>query len=195
MGKLSSFKFNLDKLMGIDLEKRGKKKKTIRKNPKTNNLYVRLLARLYGFLTKRTGSKFNSSVLHRLFTSRNNSPPVSIKQIAKTSLRKDAKKKIIVVVGTVTNDNRITHMPTLKICALRFTEGSRNRIIKAGGTCLTFDQLALQSPTGSDTILIRGPLKGRKVYRYFEGKPYIRGKGRKFERGKHHDSVNRNKRS
>merc|ERR1711976_141790 len=171
MGKLSSFKFNLDKLMGIDLEKRGKKKKTIRKNPKTNNLYVRLLARLYGFLTKRTGSKFNSSVLHRLFTSRNNLP-------------KDAKKKIIVVVGTVTNDNRMIHMPKVKICALRFTESARDRIVKAGGTCLTFDQLALQSPLGSDTILIRGPLKSRKVYKHFEGKPYIRGKGRKFERGK-----------
>jgi len=149
---------------------------------------------LYGFLTKRTNSKFNCSVLHRLFTSRNNSPPVSIKRIAKTNLRKDAKNKIIVVVGTVTNDNRIVHMPKVKICALRFTESARNRIIKAGGTCLTFDQLAMQSPTGSDTILIRGPLKGRKVYKHFEGKPYIRGKGRKFERGKHHGTVNRNKR-
>lgn len=87
---------------------------------------------------------------------RNNSPPVSIKQIAKTNSRKDGGAKIIVVVGTVTNDNRMIHIPKMKICALRFTESVRDRIIKAGGICLTFDQLAMQSPTGSDTILIRG---------------------------------------
>ena len=35
--------------------------------------------------------------------------------------------------------------PYAKVCALRFTDNARARIIKAGGECLTFDQLALQA--------------------------------------------------
>lgn len=44
----------------------------------------------------------------------------------------------------------------LKVCALRFTEGARARILKAGGEVITFDQLALRSPTGKNTLLIQG---------------------------------------
>merc|ERR1712071_502519 len=45
------------------------------------------------------------------------------------------------VVGTVTDDPRIFTIPKLTVCALRVTERARARIIKAGGTVLTFDQL------------------------------------------------------
>ena len=64
--------------------------------------------------------------------------------------------KIIVTVSTVTDDNRIHEVPKLTICALRFTEGARARILKAGGQCLTFDQLALMAPTGKKTLLMQG---------------------------------------
>ena len=37
-------------------------------------------------------------------------------------------------------------VPKMTVCALRFTEPARKRIEKAGGECLTFDQLALRSP-------------------------------------------------
>jgi len=128
--------------------------------------------------------------------SRNNRPPVSVVRVAKAGQRVDAKGKTVVVVGTVTDDRRLFDMPKVTVCALRFTESARNRITAAGGECLTFDQLALRSPTGSDTILLRGPLKGRKVYRHFNGKPYTRSKGRKFEKGTlHKKGVKRNKRA
>merc|ERR1712217_998809 len=100
---------------------------------------------------------------------------------------------IAVVVGTVTDDKRIYDVPELKICALRFTETARRRIIKAGGECLTFDKLALRSPLGSGTVLLRGPTKARKVERHFgkapgvpnsTTKPYVRAKGRKFEKAR-----------
>ena len=52
--------------------------------------------------------------------------------------------KIAAIVGTVTDDARMYEVPRMKVCALRFTETARARIIKAGGECLTFDQLALQ---------------------------------------------------
>ena len=47
------------------------------------------------------------------------------------------------LVGTVTDDVWISEVP-----ALRFTERARARIEKAGGECLTFDQLALRAPLG-----------------------------------------------
>jgi len=53
----------------------------------------------------------------------------------------------------VTDDVRVYEVPALKICALRFTETVRARIEKAGGECLTFDQLALRAPLGQNTVL------------------------------------------
>ncbi len=57
------------------------------------------------------------------------------------------------VVGTVTDDTRVYEVPLLKVAALRFTETARARIEKAGGECLTFDQLALRAPLGQNTVL------------------------------------------
>lgn len=56
------------------------------------------------------------------------------------------------VVGTVTDDTRVYEVPLLKVAALRFTETARARIEKAGGECLTFDQLALRAPLGQNTV-------------------------------------------
>jgi hypothetical protein len=67
-----------------------------------------------------------------------------------------------VIVGTVTDDVRIFQVPKLTVCALRCTEGARARIIKAGGSIITFDQLALRSPKGSNTILLQGTSQRRK---------------------------------
>lgn len=60
--------------------------------------------------------------------------------------------KIAVVVGTVADDIRVYEVPALKVTALRFTETARARIEKAGGECLTFDQLALRAPLGQNTV-------------------------------------------
>ncbi len=97
--------------------------------------------------------------------------------------------KIAVVVGSVTDDVRLEGQtyPKLRIAALRFTDGARARITKAGGTCLTFDQLALMAPTGKDTVLLRGRKNARTATRYFgtpgapgsKTRPKIRSEGRK----------------
>lgn len=64
----------------------------------------------------------------------------------------DKEGKIAVIVGTVTDDKRVYEVPAMKVTALRFTETARARIEKAGGQCLTFDQLALLCPLGNDTV-------------------------------------------
>merc|ERR1711976_695642 len=122
---------------------------------------------------------------------RRNKPPLSLSKLIKSMENKDG--KIAVIVGTVTDDKRIYEVPKVSVCALRFTETARARITKAGGECLTFDKLALRSPLGQGTVLLRGPVKAREAERHFgkapgvpdsSTKPHVRSKGRKFEKAR-----------
>lgn len=61
---------------------------------------------------------------------------------------------------------------------MKFSEQARKKIEKAGGECLTFDQLAKIAPEGKGTILLRGR-RSREALKHFWGlrgwnaKPYI----------------------
>nr|XP_016487819.1 PREDICTED: 60S ribosomal protein L18-2-like [Nicotiana tabacum] len=177
--------------MGIDLKVGGKSKKTKRTTPKSDDVYLKLLVKLYRFLVRRTESKFNAVILKRLFMSKTNKPPLSLSRLI--SYVKGKENKIAVIVGTITDDVRAYDVPTLKVCALRFTKTARARIEKAGGECLTFDQLALRAPLGQNTLLLKGPKNAREAVTHFgpapgvphnHTKPYMRSKGRKFERAR-----------
>uniref|UniRef100_A0A3Q2CMU1 Ribosomal protein L18 n=1 Tax=Cyprinodon variegatus TaxID=28743 RepID=A0A3Q2CMU1_CYPVA len=177
---------------GVDI-RHNKDRKVHRKEPKSEDIYLRLLVKLYRFLARRTNAPFNRVVLKRLFMSRSNRPPISISRLIRKMKLAGRENKVAVVVGTVTDDIRIQEIPKLKICALRVTDGARRRILKAGGQVMTFDQLALSSPKGHGTVLLSGPRKAREVYRHFgkapgtphsHTKPYVRSKGRKFERAR-----------
>jgi large subunit ribosomal protein L18e len=177
--------------MGIDLKAGGRNKKTARTAPKSDNVYLKLLVKLYRFLVRRTDSNFNEVVLKRLFMSKTNRPPLSMSKLAQFMSGKE--DKIAVIVATVTDDARLFEVPKLRVCALKFTETARARIVKAGGECLTFDQLALERPTGKDCVLLRGPKNSREAVKHFgpapgvphsSTKPYVRAKGRKFEKAR-----------
>ena len=167
---------------GIDLDKHHVRS-THRKAPKSDNVYLKLLVKLYRFLartspspphpippnhplTGRTDSNFNKVVLRRLFMSRTNRPALSISRLAMLASRGTSEKisptdKIVVVVGTITDDVRLLTVPEkLVVAALRFTATARQRIEGAGGECLTLDQLALRKPTGRGALLVRGPKNG-----------------------------------
>merc|ERR1719223_1458050 len=122
---------------------------------------------------------------------RRNKPPLSLQKIAKHMEGKDG--KIVVVVGPVTGDQRLYDTPKLSVCAIRFTESARAQITKAGGECITFDKLALRSPLGKGTVLLRGATKARKAESFFGRAPgvpnsdtaqRVRSKGRKFEKAR-----------
>ncbi|KAL6866290.1 hypothetical protein ACO1O0_002397 [Amphichorda felina] len=173
--------------MGIDLD-RHHVKGTHRKAPKSDNVYLKLLVKLYRFLSRRTDAAFNKVVLRRLFMSKINRPPVSLSRIVTNISEGD--KRTIVVVGTVTDDNRLLTFPKLTVAALRFTATARARIIAAGGEAITLDQLALRAPTGSNTLILRGPKNAREAVKHFgfgphkHKKPFVQSKGRKFERAR-----------
>ncbi|KAL4075639.1 ribosomal protein L18e/L15P [Scleroderma yunnanense] len=176
--------------MGIDI-KNHHVKKSQRTAPKSEDPYLLLLVKLYRFLARRTDSNFNKAILHRLFLSKVNRPPISLSRLVKESAATpDLESKIIVSVSTVTDDVRLTEVPKLSVAALRFSRAAKDRILKAGGEALTLDQLALRAPTGANTVLLRGKRNTREAVKHFgmgphkHKKPYTTSKGRKFERAR-----------
>merc|ERR1711970_1015224 len=153
--------------MGIDLD-HSKQRRVRRTEPKSRNIYLALLVKLYRFLARRTNSKFNKVVLRRLFMSRANRQPLSVARLVRKMKYDGREGKTAVVIGTVTDDLRIFTLPKLTVCALHVTARARSRILQ-------------------------GPRKAREVYRHFgkapgtphsHTKPYVRSKGRKFERAR-----------
>merc|ERR1712164_53946 len=182
--------------MGIDIKAGGRVKISKRTSPKTENVYIRLLVKLYRFLARRVESNFNKVILKRLFMSRMNRPPLSLSKIARFCKNKK-EGTMVVVVGTVTDDVRMLEAPKgVRLCALRVTESARARIVNNGGEIFTFDQLAQLYPTGSGCALLRGPRFARESVRHWAGHrggatghagnaaPYVRSKGRKFEKAR-----------
>ncbi|KAE9388032.1 hypothetical protein BT96DRAFT_981184 [Gymnopus androsaceus JB14] len=148
-------------------------KKGHRTAPKSEDPYLLLLVKLYRFLARRTDSSFNKVILHRLFLSKINRPPLSSSKSA-----------------PVTDDIRLAVVPKMTIAALRFTQSAKERILNAGGEVLTLDQLAMRAPTGSNTVLLRGQRNTREAVKHFgmgphkHKKPYTISKGRKFEQAR-----------
>ena len=128
-----------------------------------------------------------------------NRAPVSLSRIAKYASKpsvqqqeKDKQEVIFAVIGTVTDDQRLLEVPAVRVCALKFTEKARERILAAKGKCITFDQLAVNRPKGESVILLRGS-RDREVKKHFgpapgvpgsHAKPYVRAKGNKFEQAR-----------
>jgi large subunit ribosomal protein L18e len=177
--------------MGIDLGGAGGRTKKVRRTrPVSDNAYLSVLVKLYQYLNRRTGSRFNSVVLKRLCQSRVNRASVSVRQVAKAA--KANPGKIVVVVSSVLDDARVEVVPKVTLAALRVSETARARIEKNGGEVITFDQLALRTPLGAKTVLLRGRKNTREVTKHFgtpgaknsHAKPYVRSKGNKFEQAR-----------
>ncbi|ERL94357.1 hypothetical protein D910_11638 [Dendroctonus ponderosae] len=123
--------------MGIDINHKYDRK-VRRTAPKSQDVYLRLLVKLYRYLARRTGAKFNKIVLNRLFMSRINRPPLSLAKLVRHMKKPGREGLTAVVVGTVTDDSRIVNLgsnkefPKLSLCALRVTEKARARVLKAG---------------------------------------------------------------
>ena len=179
--------------MGIDLKSGGRIKLHKTRKLVTKNIYHRLLVKLYKFLSRRTTSKFNKVILKRLLNSRVNRAPISLSKLATYAKRKNVTEDtIFAIVGTVTNDVRLLEVPKMNVCALKFTEKARERIISSNGKCITFDQLAINRPKGESVVVLRGS-RQREAKKHFgpapgvpgsHAKPYVRSKGRKFEQAR-----------
>jgi large subunit ribosomal protein L18e len=176
--------------MGIDIDHRLGRK--ARREPKGSDPQLKLLFNLYNFIARRSGSDFNKKVAHRLCLSNTNRRPLSVSRLAVAIKDKDP-DTIAVVVGKIVNDERLLNVPAISVCALKFSETARTRILAAGGKVLTFDQLALQRPTGDKCILLEGDRTRREAVKHFgpcpgddnsPTRPKLRAKGRKFDKAR-----------
>lgn len=125
--------------------------------------------------------------------SRINRPPMSLQRVARFFKVAKQPQATVVIVGTVTDDVRLLKVPKMTVCALHVTRTARERILKAGGQVITFDQLALKAPTGKHCLLLQGKRTARRACKHFgkapgvphsHTRPYVRSKGRKFERAR-----------
>ncbi|KAL1450781.1 hypothetical protein WDU94_003103 [Cyamophila willieti] len=178
--------------MGVDICHKYDRR-VYRTKPRSKDVYLELLVKLYRFLTRRTNSKFNKIILKRLFMSKINRPPMALSKITRFMKKPTREGRIAVVVGTVVDDPRMWTIPKMTVCALRVTDKARARILKAGGEVISFDQLALKAPTGKNTVLMQGKRTGRDANKHFGPAPgvphshtkaHVRSKGRKFERAR-----------
>ncbi|URD81650.1 60S ribosomal protein L18 [Musa troglodytarum] len=136
---------------GIDLVAGGRGKKARRTAPMSDDVYLKLLVKLYRFLVRRTGSKFNAVILKRLFMSETSWPPIFLKRLITFMNGKD--DKIAVIVGTVTDDKRVYEVPAIKVL--------------------------LRGPKNASTAVNHfGKSPGVP---HSHTNPYVRSKGRKFE--------------
>uniref|UniRef100_A0A8C6I2Q3 Large ribosomal subunit protein uL15/eL18 domain-containing protein n=1 Tax=Mus spicilegus TaxID=10103 RepID=A0A8C6I2Q3_MUSSI len=94
--------------MGEEIQKKKERE------PKSQDIYLRLLVKLYRFLARRTNSTFNQVVLKSLLMSRTNRPPLSLSRMIRKMKLPGRENKTAVVVGTVTDDVRILQVPKLK---------------------------------------------------------------------------------
>jgi large subunit ribosomal protein L18e len=185
--------------MGVDLYGVQKSKFFVRRHTGSSNPYIKLLVKLYKFLATRTKAAFNETVYQRLLKSRRNRAPISLSRIAVVQQRKQVwqdpaktKAPIVVIVGDVLDDIRVSKLPALRVCALRFSREARKRILGAGGEVLTFDQLATIAPTGKNTLLLRGRRAGRESVKHFgaagtpgsHAKPHVSSRGAEVSRGR-----------
>ena len=152
--------------MGIDLEKQGRIKSRYSRLATSTNNYQQLLIKLYKFLARRTDATFNEVVHKRLNQSRVTRYPISISKLLKHADSEDKKGKVLVIVGKVLDDERLLELPKLRVCALQFSESARRKIVKAGGECLSFNELVKISPDGKNTLLLRGR-RSREALKHF----------------------------
>ncbi|KAH7943237.1 hypothetical protein HPB52_006549 [Rhipicephalus sanguineus] len=98
--------------MGIDICHKYDRK-VRRTRPKSENVYLGLLVKVYRFLARRTNAKFNKIVLRRLHEPHQPAGDVSR---SRGPLHEETGREglIAVIVGTVTDDLRIYEVPKLR---------------------------------------------------------------------------------
>jgi len=191
--------------MGVDIKAGGRIAVRKRTSVKGDNPYLKLCVKLYKFLARRTDSKFNKVIANRLCMTKVQKQVISISKLI--DLMKGKEGKTAVVVAPVCNDERLldaSGLKGMKICALRFTESARKRIVAQGGECMTFDELAQKAPLGKNCVLLRPPVKCRVVNRYFgrapgvpksTTRPYLGARGSSLKRKSRKFEMARGRRS
>lgn len=136
--------------MGIDLVAGGRRVgHKVRTSPKSDNVYLGLLVKLFRFLARRTDSAFAKVVLKRLYMSKTNRAPLSLSRLARYMKNKETSTAVL--VGTVTDDVRLLEVPKLsgeRIAQLSgaFPSFPTREVGGAGACCPSRNKLLCSAP-------------------------------------------------
>lgn len=144
------------------------KKTSKRLSRSDKNIYFNSILRLYEFLSRKNVSKFNFLIFKLLRAP--NSKKISISLSRLICIAKRNTDKIIVVVGKILNDEKMTNMPVMHVCSLKITESAKKKVVGAGGSFITFDQLAYNNPRGNRVFLVKKPNRSKKTTKRYSGK-------------------------
>lgn len=115
--------------MGVDIC-HNKNQKVRCKESKSQDVYLRLLVKLYRFLARGTNSTFNQVVLKRWFMSRTNQPPLSLSRMIQKMKLPGREGNTTVLVGTLTDDVRVQEGPRLKVHSLHVSSRAQSCNLK-----------------------------------------------------------------
>ncbi|AEA39067.1 60S ribosomal protein L18 (nucleomorph) [Cryptomonas paramecium] len=117
------------------------------------NIYFDSVLKLYEFLSRKNVSKFSFLIFKLLKSPSSKKMSVSLSRLI--CIAKKNTNKIIVVVGKILNDERMVTIPAIRICSLKITESAKKKVLEAGGSFITFSQLAYNNPRGNHVFLIK----------------------------------------
>ena len=109
---------------------------------------IRKLIVLLEKTSKKTGHAIWKRVAEYLKGPRSNRAEINVGNIARLTKAGE----VIVVPGKVLGDGEITH--AVSVAALRFSRSAYDKITRAGGKCLSIEQLVKENPSGSGVRII-----------------------------------------
>lgn len=144
-----------------------------RKAPRSKNIYLRALSDFYTKVANNTSVVAIKKISKRLKMSKADRQPVKISRIA--SELEGAEGKVAVVVAKVLDDDSVMEIPAIKVVALQWSKGVKEKIERYGGSIWTLDQLFEVCPNMDDICLVATDKFRRKSAKFWGPAPGERG--------------------
>jgi large subunit ribosomal protein L18e len=144
-----------------------------RSAPRSKNAYLQALAAFYTKVADNTSVLDIKRIAKRLKMSNNDKQPVRISAIAKAL--ESSIDKVAVVVAKVLDDETMIELPPMKIVALGWSKGVKEKIEKYNGSIATLDQLFKMCPDMEDICLLSTSKYARKSAKYWGPPPGVKG--------------------
>jgi large subunit ribosomal protein L18e len=141
--------------------------------PRSENSYLRALSAFYTRVADNCSIPDIKRISKRLKMSNNDRQPVRISAIAKSL--EGSIDKVAVVVAKVLDDETMIELPPMKIVALKWSKGVKEKIEKYSGSITTLDQLFKVCPSMENICLLSTSRYARKSAKYWGLPPGQRG--------------------
>ncbi|KMV66512.1 60S ribosomal protein L18 [Encephalitozoon cuniculi EcunIII-L] len=144
-----------------------------RKEPRSKNIYLRALSDFYTKVASNSSVLAIKKISKRLKMSKSDRQPVKISKIV--SEIGESKDKVAVVVAKVLDDDEVMVIPAVKVVALQWSKGVKEKIERYGGTIGTLDQLFELCPNMDDICLVSTNKFSRRSAKFWGPAPGEKG--------------------